>query len=105
MGRCVGHMEIRVLFPVIALVLLAAVSGSGPVAQAAPVGPGSIEVQTSNQEQIRFSVEDLSFQWREVPLQEGVLTLFDPGVPGFTTVGDPARPRSPRPSSTPDGRR
>ncbi len=112
MGRCVGHKEtrssdriwsIRFLAGLVVLVLLGAGSQmAGTSAARAADGPSPtsrpdrVEVQASNRDHIRFSVDGLDVQWREVSLQDGAVTLFDPVLPGFVTVGDPARPRTPR---------
>lgn len=55
-----------------------------------------LEVQRSDSEVLRFSVSELDFRWREVSLQDGASVFFDPSVAGFSTVGLPAGPRSPR---------
>ncbi len=65
------------------------------------VGAGAtVQVSTSDQQQLRFSLDKLSHRWvpREFPgeLSGQGLSLFDLQMDGFITAGDPGRPRVPQ---------
>jgi hypothetical protein len=111
MGRFVGYKETRAmnrfvssrialgtacLILLVGVLPLAALAASEATGQSESGRPDGIDVLLSNREAVRFSVEGLTVQWRHMDLLDGAMTLYDPSVSGFSTMGDPAGPRTPR---------
>lgn len=87
-----AHLFVPFCRTLLTTCLLLAAAGT---AEARTVLAG-VEVQASSREAVRFGIEGLEMQWGTVPLRDGSLTLFDPALDGFSTVGEPAGPRTPR---------
>lgn len=102
MGRCVGfrcaRTEVRAFSYLLAagLVVLCAWGGGTAAAADQAPAPGQVRIESSTREVLRFSVDGLAVRWREVSFEDGAVVLHEPSLAGFSTVGDPGKPLTPR---------
>ncbi len=83
------------LLALLVALLAAAVPAASPLA--APAAAPQVEqVLRSDAERLVFALQDLQPVWTEHALRGGTLVLYQIGLPGFPSAGEPGRPRLPR---------
>lgn len=95
MGRCVGcrraRTEVRAFSYLLSCGLL-----FFALLPAAASAEAEVRVESSTREAVRFAVDGLAVTWREVAFEDGAVVLHEPAVAGFSTVGQPGKPLTPR---------